>query len=101
MNPLDPTDATIVRIRDKGAVKELAYDGAMTAHTGTLWWGTAVGYRAMQAAAQALSSDGLWSRDGLYVVGAHPAPVCATPSTTSPAWWPKTATRSCSTTIAA
>ncbi|HWA89897.1 MAG TPA: FmdE family protein [Rhizomicrobium sp.] len=74
MNPMDPMDATIVRIKDNGEVKELTYDGAMTHHTNTLWWGTAVGYRAMQAAAQALSKDGLWSRDDLYVVGAHPGP---------------------------
>lgn len=74
MNPIDPMDATVVRIKDKGEVKELTYNGAMTKHTNTLWWGTAVGYRAMQAAAQALSKDGLWSRDDLYVVGAHPGP---------------------------
>ena len=71
---MDPVDATVVRIRDKGEVKELDYDGAMTHHMNSLWWGTAVGYRAMQAAAKALSKDGLWSRDDLYVVGAHPGP---------------------------
>ena len=71
---IDPVDATIVRIKDKGEVKELDYNGAMTAHMNSLWWGTAVGYRAMQAAARALSKDGLWSRDDLYVVGAHPGP---------------------------
>jgi hypothetical protein len=71
---IDPVDATIVRIKDKGEVKELDYNGAMTAHMNSLWWGTAVGYRAMQAAARALSKDGLWSRDNLYVVGAHPGP---------------------------
>jgi hypothetical protein len=69
-----PVDATIVRIMDRGEIKEVDYDGAMTAHIGSLWWGTAVGYRAMQAAAEALSTDGLWSRDDLYVVGAHPGP---------------------------
>jgi hypothetical protein len=71
---MDPVDATVVRIKDKGEVKELDYDGAMTHHMNSLWWGTAVGYRAMQAAAKALSTDGLWSRDDLYVVGAHPGP---------------------------
>lgn len=71
---IDPADATIVRIKENGEVKELDYNGAMTAHTNTLWWGTAVGYRAMQAAARALSTDELWSRDDLYVVGAHPGP---------------------------
>ena len=70
----DAVDATVVRIKDGGVVKELDYNGAMTAHMGSLWWGTAVGYRAMQAAARALSKDELWSRDDLYVVGAHPGP---------------------------
>ena len=71
---IKPVDATVVRIKEGGVVKELDYNGAMTAHTGSLWWGTAVGYRAMQVAAQALSKDGLWSRDDLYVVGSHPGP---------------------------
>ncbi|MEI9887665.1 MAG: hypothetical protein WDN08_14415 [Rhizomicrobium sp.] len=71
---VDPVDATVVRIKDRGEIKELDYNGAMTEHMGSLWWGTAVGYRAMQAAAQALSKDGLWSRDDLYVVSAHPGP---------------------------
>jgi hypothetical protein len=69
-----PVDATIVRIMDRGELKEIDYHGAITPHRGSLWWGTAVGYRAMQAAAEALSKDGLWSRDDLYVVGAHPGP---------------------------
>jgi hypothetical protein len=69
-----PVDATVVRIKDRGEIREIDYDGAITAHVGSLWWGTAVGYRAMQAAAEALSTDGLWSRDDLYVVGAHPGP---------------------------
>jgi hypothetical protein len=69
-----PVDATVVRIKDRGEIKEVDYNGAMTKHLGSLWWGTAVGYRAMQAAAEALSKDGLWSRDDLYVVGAHPGP---------------------------
>jgi hypothetical protein len=69
-----PVEATILRIRDHGAIEELDYNGAISAHTGSLWWGTAVGYRAMQAAAEALSQDSLWSRDDLYVVGAHPGP---------------------------
>jgi len=71
---IQPVDATVVRIKDHGEIKELDYNGAMTEHMGSLWWGTAVGYRAMQAAAQALSKDGLWSRDDLYIVSAHPGP---------------------------
>jgi hypothetical protein len=71
---ITPVDATVVRIKDRGEVKEVDYNGAMTAHFSSLWWGTAVGYRAMQAAGEALSKDELWSRDDLYVVGAHPGP---------------------------
>ncbi len=69
-----PVDATVVRIKDRGEVKEIDYSAAISKHIGSLWWGTAVGYRAMQAAAEALSKDGLWSRDDLYIVGAHPGP---------------------------
>jgi hypothetical protein len=69
-----PVDATIVRIKDRDEIKEIDYNSAITTHIGALWWGTAVGYRAMQAAAEALSKDGLWSRDDLYIVGAHPGP---------------------------
>ena len=69
-----PVEGTMVRIRDDGRVHELGYDGAMTHHTSSVWWGTAVGYRAMQAAAEALSVDELWSRESLYIVSAHPGP---------------------------
>jgi hypothetical protein len=74
VDAVTPVDATIVRILDRGEIKEVDYNGAITTHIGSLWWGTAVGYRAMQVAAEALSKDGLWSRDDLYVVGAHPGP---------------------------
>lgn len=69
-----PVEGTLVRILDEGRVLELPYDGAMTLHAGSFWWGTAVGFRAMQTAALALSSDELWSRDRLCVVSAHPGP---------------------------
>jgi hypothetical protein len=69
-----PAEATIIRIKDRGVIEELEYDGAISAHAGSLWWGTAIGYRAMQAAAAALSKDSLWSRDDLYIIGAHPGP---------------------------
>lgn len=69
-----PTESTVVRVREGDAVLELGYDGAMCQHPGSLWWGTAVGFRAMQAAAEALSSDDLWSRDDLYIVTGHPGP---------------------------
>ena len=67
-------EGTMVRIMDKGEVLELFYDGAMCQHPGTLWWGTAVGFRTMQVAAEALSQDNLWSRDNLYIVSGHPGP---------------------------
>ena len=71
---IKPAEATLVRICEQGEVLELGYDGAMCQHPGSLWWGTAVGFRAMQAAAQALSRDRLWSRDDLYIVTGHPGP---------------------------
>jgi hypothetical protein len=67
-------EGTLIRVLDNGELIELGYRGAMTEHRGSLWWGTAVAYRAMQVAAQALSRDKLWSRDNLVVVSAHPGP---------------------------
>jgi len=73
-NEVKAAEGVTIRIKDKGEVLELDYDGAVCQHPGSLWWGTAVGFRAMQAAAQALSKDGLWSRDNLYIVTGHPGP---------------------------
>jgi len=67
-------EGTQTRIVADGEIQQLDYDGAVTAHPGTLWWGAAVGYRAMQAAAQALSARHLWQRGQLYVVSGHPGP---------------------------
>ena len=67
-------EGTMVRIMDRGEVLELDYDGAVCQHPGSLWWGTAVGFRATQAAALALSQDALWSQDDLYIVSGHPGP---------------------------
>ena len=53
-------EGVTIRIKDQGKVLELDYDGAVCQHPGSLWWGTAVGFRAMQVAAQALSQDDLW-----------------------------------------
>ncbi len=69
-----PAEATMVRIRSEDEVLELGYDGAMCHHPGSLWWGTAVGFRAMQVAATALSEDSLWSRKDLSIVTGHPGP---------------------------
>lgn len=67
-------EATLVRIRSGNEVLELNYDGAICQHPGSLWWGTAVAFRAMQAAGLALSQDELWSRDSMCVVTGHPGP---------------------------
>ena len=73
-NDIKAAEGVTIRIKDKGEVLELDYDGAICQHPGSLWWGTAVGFRAMQVAAQALSKDELWSRDNLYIVTGHPGP---------------------------
>ena len=73
-NGIKAAEGVTIRIKDKDEVLELDYDGAVCQHPGSLWWGTAVGFRAMQVAAQALSKDGLWSRDNLYIVTGHPGP---------------------------
>lgn len=69
-----PTDGVDVQIAEGNKVIKLDYQGSMTKHTGSLWWGTAVGYRAMQMAAKSLSQDYLWSRDNLCLVSGHPGP---------------------------
>lgn len=69
-----PYERTLIRIVDQGEVKTLDFDGAVTVHQGTLWWGAAIGYRAMQMAAVALSPETLWQRGNLYVVSGHPGP---------------------------
>lgn len=69
---IQPHSGTSIHVMEQGKLIELDYDGAMSEHAGSLWWGTAVAYRAMQVAAAALSRDGLWSRDHISVVTAHP-----------------------------
>ncbi len=69
-----PTEGVFVSVVDNGEVVTVDYQGSMTNHKSSLWWGTAVGYRAMQMAAKALSDDKLWSRDNLTVVSGHPGP---------------------------
>jgi hypothetical protein len=72
--PVKAAEGVTIRIKDQGEVLELDYDGAVCQHPGSLWWGTAVGFRAMQVAAQALSQDDLWDREKLYIVSGHPGP---------------------------
>jgi hypothetical protein len=72
--PVKAAEGVTIRIKDRGEVLELDYDGAVCQHPGSLWWGTAVGFRAMQVAAQALSQDDLWDREKLYIVSGHPGP---------------------------
>lgn len=69
-----PTEGLLVRIRDGANVLTLDYQETTAKHRQSLWWGTAVGWRAMQMAAKALSQDELWSRDNLAVVSGHPGP---------------------------
>jgi hypothetical protein len=67
-----PAEGLLIRIVDDGKVLTLDYQEAAARHQRSLWWGTAVGYRAMQVAAIALSKDRLWRRENLVVVSAHP-----------------------------
>ncbi|MFT7526296.1 MAG: hypothetical protein ACI9LY_001441 [Arenicella sp.] len=69
-----PTEGVNVHIADGDKVLTLDYQGSMTKHKSSLWWGTAVGYRAMQMAAKALSDEVLWSRENLVLVSGHPGP---------------------------
>ena len=69
-----PTEGVVIRIVDNDEVVTIDYQGSMTNHTSSLWWGTAVGYRAMQTASNAMSQNYLWSRDHLVVVSGHPGP---------------------------
>ena len=69
-----PTDGVNINIADGDKVISLDYQGSMTNHTSSLWWGTAVGYRAMQMAAKAMSGTHLWHRDNLVLVSGHPGP---------------------------
>ena len=54
-----PAEATKVRIKDKGEVLELAYDGAICHHPGSLWFGTAVGFCAYASSASITSAASL------------------------------------------
>ncbi|RUL77649.1 hypothetical protein [Dyella choica] len=69
-----PAEGLLTRIVDQDEVLTLDYQEATRRHQRSLWWGTAVGYRAMQVAAVALSAESLWRRDNLVVVSAHPGP---------------------------
>ena len=69
-----PVQGLTLCIADQDQVLRLEYDAAMTRHRSASWWGTAVGFRAMQRAALALSDDYLWSRDGLRLISGHPGP---------------------------
>lgn len=71
---LPAAEGVSIRINDGTDVLTLDYDGAVCDHPGSLWWGTAVGFRAMQVAALALSKDELWTRENLYIVTGHPGP---------------------------
>lgn len=67
-----PASELNVRIVADNEVLTLEYKDCTAKHQRSLWWGTAVGYRAMQMAATALSEETLWRREDLYVVSGHP-----------------------------
>jgi hypothetical protein len=67
-----PAEGLLIRVVDNGQIVTLDYQEATRRHQRSLWWGTAVGYRAMQVAAVALSEHGLWQRDHLVAVSGHP-----------------------------
>ena len=69
-----PAQGLSLCIADQDQLLRLEYDASMTRHKSSPWWGTAVGFRAMQRAALALSDEYLWSRDELVVVSGHPGP---------------------------
>ena len=69
-----PTEGLLIRVVDDGKVLTLDFQVVTGIHQRALWWGVAVGYRAMQVAAKALSQKKLWSRDHLVVVSGHPGP---------------------------
>ena len=50
-----PAEGLLIRVLDHGKLLTLDYQEATAQHQRSLWWGTAVGYRAMQVAALALS----------------------------------------------
>ena len=67
-------ERSTIQIADKGKILTLDYDGARASHGGDALWGVAVGFRAMQVAADKLSQTKLWERDRLSVVSGHPGP---------------------------
>ena len=67
------TDQTL-DIAENDHVDHLTYTDLLSFHQGGAIWGATVGFRAMQAAALALSTKRLWDRTLLSVVSAHPGP---------------------------
>lgn len=70
----NPTEGLLIRVVDDGKVLTLDFQVVTGIHQRALWWGVAVGYRAMQVAAKALSKNKLWCRDNMVVVSGHPGP---------------------------
>src|SRR5262245_7297491 len=71
---VEAAEGVTIRIMDRGQLLELDYDGAVCQHPGALSCGNAVGFRAMQAAALALSRHTLCDREHLCIVSGHPGP---------------------------
>ena len=67
-------DGREIRIVRNGSTVTVHYADALAAHGGDAPFGVAITFRMLQAAADALSRDGLWSADDLSIVSAHPGP---------------------------
>ena len=61
-------------IAENDQVQHLTYEGLLAFHQGEAIWGASVGFRAMQTAGLALSTNRLRDRKDLSVVSAHPGP---------------------------
>lgn len=63
-----------IRIADHGVERCLSYGDALANHRGNAYWGCAVAFRALQRAADLLSTDRSWERENLHITSAHPGP---------------------------
>lgn len=69
-----PLEGSTIQITERSEILTLDYAEARASHGGDSWWGVAVGFRAMQVAADKLSQTKLWDRDELAVISGHPGP---------------------------
>ena len=74
LHPQVPGEDRHIKIRENGSIIELDYEGLESFHQGDSWWGCTVGFRALQLAAKALSTQELWSRNSISITSKHPGP---------------------------